>query len=45
MTVDATMKDAAEKMDKAITVLRDELSAVRTGRATPASLHRLTVDY
>jgi ribosome recycling factor len=45
MTVDATMKDAAEKMDKAITVLRDELSSVRTGRATPASLHRLTVDY
>jgi ribosome recycling factor len=45
MTVEATMKDAAEKMDKAIGVLKDELAAVRTGRATPASLHRLTVDY
>ena len=45
MTVEATMKDAAEKMDKAIGVLKDELSGVRTGRATPASLHRLTVDY
>ena len=45
MTVDATMKDAADKMDKAIGVLKDELAGVRTGRATPASLQRLTVDY
>jgi len=45
MTVEATMKDAADKMDKAIGVLKDELAGVRTGRATPASLQRLTVDY
>jgi ribosome recycling factor len=39
------MKDAVEKMDKAIVVLKEELSGVRTGRATPALLSRLTMDY
>jgi ribosome recycling factor len=32
-------------MDKAIAVLKDELSGVRTGRATPALLQRIVVDY
>jgi ribosome recycling factor len=39
------MRDAVEKMDKAIVVLKEELSGVRTGRATPALLSRLTMDY
>ncbi|MFM7718300.1 MAG: ribosome recycling factor [Actinomycetota bacterium] len=32
-------------MDKAVTVLKEELSGIRTGRATPALLTRLVVDY
>ena len=32
-------------MDKAISVLKDELAGVRTGRATPALLQRVIVDY
>ena len=45
MTVDSALKAATEKMDKAIAVLKDELSGVRTGRATPALLQRVVVDY
>ncbi|HLA93368.1 MAG TPA: ribosome recycling factor [Actinomycetota bacterium] len=32
-------------MDKAIGVLKDELGGIRTGRATPALLNRIVVDY
>lgn len=45
MTVDSALKAASEKMDKAIAVLKDELAGVRTGRATPALLQRVVVDY
>ena len=45
MTVDSALKAATEKMDKAISVLKDELAGIRTGRATPASLGRVVVDY
>jgi ribosome recycling factor len=45
MTVDSALKAATEKMDKAIAVLKDELAGVRTGRATPALLQRVVVDY
>ena len=45
MTVQSALAAAAEKMDKAIAVLKDELSGVRTGRATPALLQRIVVDY
>jgi ribosome recycling factor len=45
MTVEATLGDAREKMNKAITVLKEELAGIRTGRATPALLSRLVVEY
>jgi len=45
MTVDSALRSATEKMDKAIAVLKDELAGVRTGRATPALLQRVVVDY
>jgi len=45
MTVQATLGEAGEKMDKAISVLKDELGSIRTGRATPALLSRIVVDY
>jgi ribosome recycling factor len=45
MTVQATLAEAGEKMDKAISVLKEELGSIRTGRATPALLSRIVVDY
>lgn len=45
MTVDSALRDATEKMNKAISVLKDELAGIRTGRATPALLSRIVVDY
>jgi ribosome recycling factor len=45
VTIATVMQDTSEKMVKAIAVLKDELAGVRTGRATPALLSRLVVDY
>ena len=45
MSVDSALRDAAEKMGKAVAHLKEDLSSVRTGRATPALLNRVTVDY
>lgn len=43
--MDDRLNDAKEKMRKAVDHLRDEFAAVRTGRATPALVERLKVDY
>jgi ribosome recycling factor len=45
MTAESTLKDADHKMKRAVEVTREEFSGVRTGRATPAILNRVTVDY
>src|ERR671914_546401 len=45
MTAEETLKDSAHKMDRAVEVTREEMSTVRTGRASPAILSRVTVDY
>jgi ribosome recycling factor len=45
MTAESTLKDAEHKMGRAVEVTREEFTTVRTGRATPAILNRLTVDY
>ena len=45
MTVETALAEASGKMDKAIGVLKDELGGIRTGRATPALLNRIVVDY
>ena len=42
---DDTLLEAEEKMDKAVAVVRDDLSTLRTGRASPQMFARLTVDY
>jgi ribosome recycling factor len=39
------MDDAEIRMGKAIDALRRDLSTIRTGRASPALVDRLTVDY
>ena len=43
--IDETMFDAEEKMDKAVTVAREELGGLRTGRANASAFARLVVDY
>jgi ribosome recycling factor len=45
MSADETLKEADQKMKGAVSVTREELASVRTGRATPAILSRVTVDY
>jgi len=36
---------AADKMDKTLSVFQEDLSAIRAGRANPAILSKVTVDY
>lgn len=43
--MDARLNEAHAKMTKAVEHLRDEFGAVRTGRATPALVEKLKVDY
>ena len=45
MTPTAAHKDATDRMEKALGVLRGELQGLRTGRATPAMLDSIRVDY
>jgi ribosome recycling factor len=43
--IDDTLLDAEERMDKAVTVAKDDFSGIRTGRATPAMFNKIVVDY
>ena len=43
--MDERIKAYADKMEKSIESLERELAAIRAGRATPAVLDRITVDY
>ena len=43
--VDDIFGDAERRMQKAIDVLKQDLAAIRTGRASSALLDRITVDY
>lgn len=43
--IDAVLLDAEEKMDKAISVAREDFSTIRTGRATSAMFNKVVVDY
>src|SRR3954454_19747017 len=43
--IDETLFEAEEKMDKAVTVAKDDFAAIRTGRATPAMFNKILVDY
>src|SRR5215472_1447341 len=45
MTADEILFDAEERMEKAINVFRDELRGLRTGRATPALVEHIRVEY
>ena len=37
--------DATKRMDKSVEATHDHFNSVRTGRATPALLDRITIDY
>jgi ribosome recycling factor len=43
--IDDLLQDARERMDKSVAAIRQEFASVRTGRASPALLDRITVDY
>jgi ribosome recycling factor len=43
--IDETLLDAEEKMEKAVAVAKDDLTSVRTGRATPSMFSRIVVEY
>jgi ribosome recycling factor len=45
MTSDEILMDTEERMEKAVNVFRDELRGLRTGRATPALVDGLRVEY
>ena len=43
--IDEIQKDAEMRMRKSVDATRDAMSRIRTGRASPALLEHLTVDY
>ena len=45
MNAAANLKDAETKMEKALDVFRNELKGLRTGRASPAMLDSIRMDY
>ena len=45
MTVSTSLAEATDKMEKAVAHLKEDLASIRTGRAAPAILNRVTVEY
>jgi ribosome recycling factor len=43
--IDETLFDAEEKMEKAVSVARDDLATIRTGRANPGMFSRINIEY
>jgi ribosome recycling factor len=43
--IDETLFEAEEKMEKAVSVARDDLSSIRTGRANPGMFNRIKIEY
>jgi ribosome recycling factor len=43
--IDELLLDARERMSKSVDAIRHEFASVRTGRASPALLDRISVDY
>ena len=44
-TKEGVFRDAEDKMGKAVSVNKEELGSIRSGRATPSLLNKITVDY
>jgi ribosome recycling factor len=43
--IDSFLGDATARMDKSVEATHEHFNSVRTGRATPALLDRITIDY
>ena len=43
--IDETLFEAEEKMEKAVSVARDDFASIRTGRANPSMFNKILVDY
>ena len=43
--IDDTLLEAEEKMDKTVTVAREDFATIRAGRVTPQVFARISVDY
>ncbi|HEY0698964.1 MAG TPA: ribosome recycling factor [Micromonospora sp.] len=43
--IDDTLLEAEEKMERAVEHAREELGAIRTGRASPAMFSKVMIDY
>ena len=43
--IEETLLDAIDKMDKAVSHVQSQFQSVRTGRAAPALIERINVDY
>lgn len=43
--IDEALFDAEEKMEKAVTVAKEDLGGIRTGRANASMFHRIVIEY
>ena len=43
--IDDILLEAEEKMDKAVSVAKEDFATIRTGRANPAMFNKIVVDY
>lgn len=43
--IEEALFDAEEKMEKAVSVVKEDLGSIRTGRANPSMFSRVVVDY
>jgi ribosome recycling factor len=43
--IDDTLLEAGDKMDKAVSVAKDDFASIRTGRATPQMFSKIVIDY
>jgi ribosome recycling factor len=43
--IDDTLLEAEEKMEKAVTVAKEEFAGIRTGRAHPSMFNKITAEY
>ena len=43
--INQTLNEAEQKMEKAVSVTREDFAAIRTGRAHPSMFHKILVDY
>ncbi|AYF75263.1 ribosome recycling factor [Nocardia yunnanensis] len=43
--IEEALFDAEEKFEKAVSVVKDDLGSIRTGRANPGMFSRIVVDY